>query len=240
MTAKLQPDFDRVACRKALAQLLQDSDFDPDHSEDLDANFARLLVAKRLLQEGVRSPLKDLSSDAKVVSVLSRRLAAQMHFDSEGMGGVFAPVLLELLSDAFDGRVVDPSGDEVPLQGKIKGWHTGQWGVWSQRLADDLFLLQSLITKVRQRLKEEGTGTLASPAMTEEDLVLEIHALLIPCLPEGKNAKTLDQLIASIMTLYNLDAHAPTDEDAAVVVEDITTDKVRGILRKHKKTGVSR
>lgn len=235
MTANPRPDFDRAECKKDLAKELQKSGINPDYSEALDANFTRLLVAKRLLLGGIRSSLADLRSDAKDLSDLSRSLAVRMHFDAESTVGVFSPVLSELLSEAFDARVGDPSEDDLPLKGKIEGWHRGQWRVWSQRLADDLYLLQSLTEKVRLRLEKGDSGTQASPAMTEEDLVLEIHASLSQCSPEGMRAKTLEGLIADIMRIYKLDATTDADEKA-----NITTDKVRGILRKHKKIDMSR
>lgn len=235
MTANPRPEFDRAKCKKELAELLQKSGINPDHSEALDASFASLLVAKRLLFGTIQSPLTDLRSGAKLLSDLSRSLAVRMHFDSESTVGVFSPELLEFLSEAFDARVGDPSDDDLPLKGKIQGWHRGQWGVWSQRLADDLYLLHSLTTQVRLRLKDGDSCKQASPAMTEEGVVLEIHALLSQFLPKGKGAKAVDDLIADIMRIYHLDATTDADEE-----ENITTDKVRGILRKHKKVGMSR
>lgn len=238
-----QPEFDRVAYRKKLSKLLQESDIDPDCAAHLDEHFVGLLGAKRLLQVSALPSLKQLKSGAEELDELSSTLARRMYFDSDEERAVFTPALIELLSDAFDKRVleqkhltsIDPNDCKHHGQDAIKGWYTGQWGIWCQRLTADLLLLKDLTAMVQQRLIEERAVVPASPAMTEEDLVLEIHALLSQFFPKGKSAKTVEKLIADIMATYHLDA--PAD---SAVKGGITTDKVRGILRKHNKVGVSR
>jgi hypothetical protein len=233
--AKKQPDFDADARKKSLIKQLQSSGIDPVNFEYLHESFARLLVAKRLMQVSALPSPESLRVGAEEIGELASRLALRMQFNAEGANAVYLPWLVELLSDAFDVRVLNlkhPSSldlrdGEHQVQDAIKGWHTGQWGVWCRRLAADLSLLKCLSASIQQRLDVEDTDSQGSAAMTAEAMVLDIHASLGRCLPDGKRASKLVDLIAEIMREYELEV-------------GITTDKIRGILRKHKKTGVSR
>ena len=232
MNKKQHRDPDREERNRTLAVLLAGANFDARQSARLDTHFVRLHAAKHLLQMSTRPLLKDLRSELEELEQISVALARRLQFDAFGKKGVYSPVLLELLSDAFDHQnlphmqaVLQANGDDWPYQvGESEHWHAGQWGVWSRRLSADLYLLKQLSVAVQHKLSTGGADIQASPAMTREALVLEIHHALSQCLLEGKRPKNLAELIADVMLTYDLDI-------------DITTEAIRGVLRKYKLGG---
>lgn len=210
---------------KQLINVLQKANRETDCALELHQKLAHVYRTKALGGLFGATPASTLRANAHELNELSSALARRLHFKDGDGKGVFSPELLEMLGQLFDQHALAKGkrvNSTVSANGVPQESAAIHWGGWRSQLSADLFLLQSLTSAVLEHLPDDSVTRSEFPALTTETLVLETRDALPPPRPDG-HVTGLPDLIVDVMGIYE-----PSNE--------VTTDTVRGILRKSKQS----
>lgn len=215
---------------KGLADLLCGAKFDPDNFTLLHEQFTLLALRDPLTAMGRHPRVDELVEISEELHSSARAIKSLLSMDADAEAPhVRSPALLTELAQAFEAKAIEQGGhrlvDQDKSYGGIAGWHSGQFGLWRDRLMADMTLLISLAQHTQRAW--DPTDVAPPSVSTKEVAVLTIRDSLNAIKPMGITGTLLIDLIDQILTIYQIVPDAP---------DKPRHDSIKGILRKHNVT----
>jgi len=186
-----------------------------DQIADLHKDFSHLYFVKNLSHPDSSAWINSALHDAEVLQQTARKLHDMLTVHMDEKRPIFSPYLHEFMDMEFLHYMDIKSKVDNRLE-------LPNWATWRHKLAGDLATVQLLSLAVQKKLLADTQTEFPRTPRTTAEFVLTVQQLLLKYKPAGRSGRAWSSVIADIMRIYVLDL-------------DVTEDKIKGILRKHKK-----